>query len=90
MTDSERCTRCGEREVWAAVVAVPALRDHNGSLSVGTSPERLCKECYHSEQRALAANQRREQREHVATLSPSGLSEIAQHLAIAVRTASDE
>ena len=90
MTGSQLCVRCGEREVWAAVVSVPTLRETNGLLTPGPARERLCKECYHREQRALAAEQRRRQGEHLTSLGPSDLSEIAQHLAVAVRNASEE
>jgi hypothetical protein len=76
--------------VWAAVVAVPALRDQGGRLSVGPPAERLCRECYHAEQRALAAEVLQSRSDHVANLSPEALTEIADHLATAVRDASDE
>jgi hypothetical protein len=87
---TSRCIRCGEREAWAAVFAVPALQDHDGVLSPGAPAERLCRECYHTEHRELAVESRREQSDHLAHLGPEALDEIAQHLATAVRDASDE
>jgi hypothetical protein len=90
VTGSSLCTRCRQREAWAAVIAVPSLREHNGVLATGTSADRLCRECYHAEQRTLAAEQRRAQHEHLASLTSADLAEIVGYLAHAVKDASDQ